>query len=225
MSLDSLETNFEALRGTMLTDAGLDGLQEFEQTLPTHMVIEEAFTADCADKIRCVNNLATDRRSVESRQVENLVRCLGQVTKKGIEGPRWTQAFWQDRSLSIEPHVDFEQGNTVLGFFWVLGTPTFDIYTNVASEPQPWAGMHPTITHKVSISRVKPLSIPMLSRQMVILNGAALAGEQNINGHVSTGRASLPHAANVVAPHDRRSRLMVFGGNLKGSKKMLPGSD
>ena len=225
MSLDTTDTGFESLRGTMLTDAGMDGLQTFTDELPTHLVIDEAFTPECGERIRHVKNLPIEDRSKDSLLVENLVKCLGQVTKQGIEGRRWSHALWQDRSPAMEPHVDFEQGNTVLGFFWVLGRPTFDIFTNEVDEPQDWVGSNPQIHHFVKIGADSPETVAMKSRQMIILNGAAIPATQDNNGVKRTGRASLPHAANVASSRDRRSRLMVFGDNHKQTRRMLPGAE
>jgi len=223
MALDALDTSFESLRGTMLTNAGADGLQEFTTDLPDYLVVDEAFTPEAADTIQAVGEQFSETPS-DYDAVAGLVRCLGSVSRHGIARHLYTDSTWQSAALSMPPHVDFKHGHTLIGSFNVVGSPTFQFFTERTSELQPWVGSTTELTAWVPIEKSKPVLQPLRSLQLIVVNGAAIQGEIELNRHRGRGLASLPHGV-IVGDGDSRSRMMTFGNVNRSSRKLLPGSD
>lgn len=225
MSLDTTDTGFESLRGTMLTDAGWAGLHEFSAFQPDFLVVEKAFTPECPEIIDKVGSHFNEAAPEEIRQVTDLVTFLGSISRQGINHPLYVQGFWDEAQPGIEPHPDYKQGHTFLGMFDVEGSPELKLFTSRTSQPQVWRTGSRIISHGLNISHEDPVAVPLLDNQLIIINGRAVRASLHIGEKVTDGRASLPHAVEV-GPGDRRARLMVYAGAFKPVRhSYLPGTD
>lgn len=225
MSLDTTDTGFEALRGTMLTDAGMDGLQEFEAFHPDFLVVEKGFTPECPDIVARVADTFCESTAEETKLVTSLVTYLGSLSRQGINHPLYVQGSWDENQPGIETHLDYKHGHTFLGMFGVEGSPALHLYTSRTSRPLDWRTNARAVSHAVSISPEDPLTIPLSNEQLIMINGSAVRAWMRIGEKVSDGRASLPHAVEV-GPGNKRSRLMIYAGTFRPIKQSyLPGSD
>lgn len=210
MSLDSLETNFEALRGTMLTDAGFAAVPYFIEHKPDFLVVDRAFT-DRAYELFSENGsgIYNDQTNPPQPEIRTLAMYMSQVCAVGLNGRMDVLAQWNDGVTRLEPHLDFDIGSTVLGYFNIRENPAMELFTLRQPQPERWD--RDFLTFLAPISHRRPTTITLKHGQAAFINGAATTATEVRDGHKwRSAPASLPHAI-VGDEGASRGRFMLSG--------------